>query len=349
MKCDEFLQFLDADEGWREGDAAAHTAACASCAAEAQRMDAASAAFAAMRDEPSPPFLHTRVMAQVREEGAAIPWWKPQRLLRPAWAAPVLVLAIVGVLSWQGMRQEFLPTRAPVPQAEIAEPREMSADAHAPLGDKRIQTPPVDLPVLGEADKTQRADVGQPPAKSLAEAEVGRQAPAPPLAQASPRKDDRELDLARANESAGLEKKAEEFASRTRDEQENRPEASGMLAAPSAPRPSAAPAISAQGEAAKGKSANRLASAEGPKEYILVDLVDCTLRAEDGVEYVALNLPELQSPPPGVLWAVTVKRDGAVEVRDETGNWLKEATEMLQAKAPSLNLMPGRYRLGRGR
>lgn len=369
MKCEEFLQLLDADEGWREGEAAAHAAQCPSCAAEARRMETAAAAFSAMREDTSPPFLHTCVMARVREEAAAAPWWKPRRLLRPAWAAPLLVLAIVGVLSWQGLHQEIVPPKAPVPQEEIAEPREVASEQHAPLGDNRIQTPPVALPVLGSASKPQ-AETRQGAEKFILEAQDKKKSDSPVADEEARANRQRELEFAPApaggrGEVKGASGEESGYLSSTQTpapavapataqpEKKAEKDALEKWAAGTgneAPSPSVVPETRAKREApGKGMAPQPLAAAEAPKEYILVDLVDCTLRAENGVEYVALNLPELQAPPPGVQWAVTVKRDGAIEVRDETGNWLKEATEALQAKAPSLNLMPGRYRLGRGR
>lgn len=354
MTCEEFLRLLDADEGWREGEAAAHAASCASCGAHARRMDAAGAAFAAMREDEAAPFLHTRVMARVREEGAKAPWWKVVLNPRTAWAGPLMILLVAALVGGYGFKQIMAPAtaRKPVPQSELAKPSEVALGAESRATDSRIQTPPVDLPMLGGAEqgmadkdapaKENEADIKQKAVVETDDEAAGARggfAPPPPAAP--------QPVVVPSVPGAGFASVPETAAE------------GGVTVADAAPaRQAPAPEPSGKGqlmasaekkaeEVRREASAGELQEMERPKNYILVDLVPCSLRAEGGQEYVLIDLPQVQAPPVGVQWEVTVKRDGVVEVRDETGSWLKEASQSLQLRAPDLNLMPGRYRLGR--
>lgn len=338
MTCEEFLQRLDADEGWREGEAAAHAASCAACGAHARRMDAASAAFAAMREDEAAPFLHTRVMARVREEGAREPWWKVVMNPRTAWAGPLLMLCIVALVGGYGFKRVLEPAtaRKPVPQSELAKPSEVALGEESRATDSRIQTPPVDLPTVGGSQEKDDAP-GAPAKENEAEGKQKAEASAD------------EEDLGRRSRQAP--------AAPPPPVQPSVAAPSLLSASEAAPAPSAAPPAEGKGLAAdvqkraeavgREVASGELQEMERPKDFILVDLVECSIRAEDGREYVMLDLPKFEAPPAGVQWDVTVKRDGVVVVRDETGNWLKEASQSLQLRAPSLNLLPGKYQLGR--
>jgi len=369
MRCEEFLRQLDADEGWDRGEAAAHSVSCPSCAAAARRMGAAAAAFRAMREDDAPPFLHTRILAHVRSEAVRRPWWQSALGFRTAWAGPLVVMAVVVVLGGYGLKQTLGPDRKPVPQADLARPGEVALGDKSKAMDRRAQVPPVELPQVGvasqsaEKDQARKSDAaggkGYDFAPELTLSEPG--APAAP--ERSEEKQLREL------EAAPVEPLTPPFLGAAAEPQDESrvsggPPVSSYPPAPSAPVPPAPAAASvpsapvgddrgALSAATKEEVAPRARSADGltatgaPQKRTLVDLVPCTLKDEGGREYVQLQLPPPQAPPPGVEWVVTVKRDGAVEVRDASGGWLAGATEAFQTRVVELDLLPGRYALAR--
>ena len=376
MRCEEFLRRLDAEEECRTGEAAAHAAACPACGRAAERMEAASAALRGLRaeDEP-PPFLHTRVMAHVRGEGARRPVLGAGGWFRLAWAGPLFAVAVVFLLGGYGLRQVVEPSRRPVPREEMATPAEMAGAGPSTAADGRLQTPRVELPRVGERpEKTKqeaqeldaklrrggegtrpgsagafapepapslKKDAGNAPAGSE-EALASRALPAAPVAAPSAKGTlaDKEQEAAGASAPPAAPSMADAGGARLRERDESRGNA------PGSPRP-ASPPPAAEGKGAESGAGDQLAAMEAPKRYLLVDLVECTLRTEGNREYVVLKLPPTEAPPPGQSWDVTVSRDGAVAVRDADGRWLKEVAAYLESRAAELRLNPGRYHLGR--
>ena len=333
MKCEKFLGMLDADEGWREKDALAHAEACPSCRKAAERWSAASKAFAAMKEDEAPPFIHTRIMARVREEGARKPFWSALGLFRAAWAGPLLVLAIAFVVGGYGLVTIIEPTRKAVPQSELAKPEEMARGDNSPK-DNRLPTPQVELPKLAAVPAPQRP---QPAGQRSKDAALPEQ----------------QMEEKREGASAFA-------ATAQRDEETSQARAPAPRAGAATPR-GLAPAplsldasatgeepakgvLSAAPEAERKQEASAPAS---PGRYVIVDLVECTLKAEGGKEYVVLKLPPSESPPEGQLWEVTVAKDGAIEVKDTNGQGKESLKEILQSRIQELNLLPGRYHLGR--
>jgi hypothetical protein len=288
MKCNEFLERLDADEGWLESDAQAHAAACPSCRKAAERWSAASKAFAAIKmEDEAPPFIHTRIMARVRAEAARKPFWSALGLFRAAWAGPLLILAIAFVVGGYGLKTIIEPARKAIPQSELAKPEEMAKGEHSSAADARVPTPPIELPTLGAA---------QPQTNTKQMESNGKDGPLP-----EPRmmKEKRESPPA--------------FAAAAQRDEEN----------------------------------SQARAPEPPSRYLLVDLVECTLKAEGDKEYVVLKLPPSQCPPSGQLWEVTVASDGAVDVKDPQGQHKESLKEFLESRIQELKLLPGRYHLGR--
>ncbi len=342
MKCEEFLERLDADEGWREKEAQAHAEACPSCREAAERWSAASNIFAAMKEDDAPPFLHTRIMARVREEGARKPFWYAPSLFRAAWAGPLLVLAIVFVVGGYGLITTIEPARKAVPQSELAKPEEMAKGDKSIAGDNRTPTPQIELPALGASSAQAKPRPAQERKKAAA-------------VSSEPGLGKRRDEASAFAPSARLDE-AEGVATRSAAVPTGEPEAQGTLSsAPeiaikqeAAAAGGAAQAPRAPVEASKSAVTNEAAAAPAaPSRYLLVDLVECTLEAEGDKEYVVLKLPPAQCPPTGQLWEVTVAQNGAVEVKDTQGQGKESLKQILEARIQELKLLPGRYRLGR--
>lgn len=347
MKCDEFLERLDADEGWLEDDAKAHAGACPSCRKAAERWSAASKAFTAIKmEDEAPPFIHTRIMARVRAEAARKPFWSALGLFRAAWAGPLLILAIAFVVGGYGLKTIIEPVRKAVPQSELAKPEEMAKGDKSSAAGGRVPTPPIELPTLGAAPvptntkpMENRGKDAALPERRMEEKREGASA----FAATAQRDEERSQARAPAPGSQDAALAAEAPAK-------------GILSnAPEIARKQEAVAVGgaaqqpgAAVEAFKGAATNETASAPAaPSRYLLVDLVECTLKAEGDKEYVVLKLPPSQCPPTGQLWEVTVARDGAVEVKDPQGQHKESLKEILESRIQELKLLPGRYHLGR--
>jgi hypothetical protein len=150
MTCEEFLNLLDEDGLEGSPEAAAHAEACASCRAALERWRVVRHEFTAMRDEPAPPFLHTRVMAHVQgapPEGHD--WFGWLRAFRPTWATTALVLilgiAIGGLSVWRWRSGPAGPA-APIPGRELALKK-----ADAPEARREAAPSPSGAPATGEA------------------------------------------------------------------------------------------------------------------------------------------------------------------------------------------------------
>jgi hypothetical protein len=131
MTCEELLRLLDEDGPLGSAEAKAHLHECPECRAAADWWQSARRELHDMREEPTPPFLHARIMAQVRAAAVAPrPWWRA--VPRAAWAGPALlgvVLAAAGSYGlWQGMRPDATPlAETAAAKRTTAEPRSATA------------------------------------------------------------------------------------------------------------------------------------------------------------------------------------------------------------------------------
>ncbi len=333
MKCDEFLERLDADEGWNGPDARAHADSCQACRVAAERWSAASRSLAAMRGDEAPPFIHTRIMARVREEGERKPFWSAIGIFRVAWAGPLLVLAIAFVVGGYGLKTIIEPKRKPVPQSEMATVEKIAGGPEANSGP--MTAPHVELPSVGGESKQAKPEGAAKQESARNETALGERrdkasAFAPPR-QASEPAQEALVRTPPAPAAVHEGKSASDELPAVRQRAVSA--ASGPLTA----------------DASKGGAPEEssVAAQATPSRYLLVDLVECTLKSEGDKEYVILKLPPAQCPPMGQLWEVTVAKDGAVEVKDTQGQRKQSLKEMLEARVQELKLLPGRYSLGR--
>ncbi len=338
MKCEEFLEKLDADEGWNSPEAKAHAESCRNCREAAGRWVAASRSLAAMKDDEAPPFIHTRIMARVREAGERKPFWSAAGIFRAAWAGPLLVLALAFVVGGYGLKRIIEPVRKPVPQSEMATPEKIAGGPEADSG--RMSAPRVELPSVGGALEQAKQKPEPAAKKEAARAKAGdeRRDRASAFAEPSGAGElSKEAVAPQAPAPAPIPEKMKSFNEAASTEQQVAPSQSAAREAP------------VMADAFKSTAANQpaLAAQAAPSRYLLVDLVECTLKSEGDKEYVILKLPPAQCPPEGQLWEVTVAKDGAVEVKDTQGQRKQSLKEMLETRVQELKILPGRYSLGR--
>ncbi|MFI5165228.1 MAG: hypothetical protein ACHQQS_01265 [Thermoanaerobaculales bacterium] len=331
MTCEEFLRLLDDEQPPTSGEAAAHLASCPACRRAWERAQAMRRELRAMReDSPPPPFLHSRVMANVRAERAARrPWWN--MVARPAWAGAALVALLLVMVSGYRLYELFRPTPLATPAHTVT------------TMDKVAKTLPQFELRADETERREAAAPAPPPARRPSPAASGERrksvaeppmspafAPAPPVKVA-----------ARPAEPAP-----------TREREALAP--GEQPAAEAAPRGAAIgragttySASTANGPLATESSASpprQLAGAASSVSYAVV----CVLRAGDVVVGRPL-LPGSATPPADTSWQVEVHRDGSVTVRDTTGREITPAKTPLATVAASLHLSPGRYTLVRFR
>jgi hypothetical protein len=119
MTCEEFLRLLDEDRLAGSPEAAAHLQSCPECRYAKEWWHTVRRELRELKDEPTPPFLHTRVMAHVRAGATQrAPWW--QVVPRLSWTGPALVGVVLLVASgyglWQVMRPSATPPGVPAPR-----------------------------------------------------------------------------------------------------------------------------------------------------------------------------------------------------------------------------------------
>ena len=109
MTCEEFIRLMDEDGPVTAGEAGAHLASCAACEEAYGRWQAIRQGFKSLKEEPPPPFLHTRVMAHVRTAAPAPKPWAFFTWSRVPWAGPLLAAALLVLLGGVGL-VSFLDT-----------------------------------------------------------------------------------------------------------------------------------------------------------------------------------------------------------------------------------------------
>jgi hypothetical protein len=322
MTCEQYLKALDEDRAAEDPSCTAHWKECAGCRAARAQWEEAQKEFAAMREEPAPPFLHTRIMAHVRagqREGA--PRGLLSRLLLSnRWATPVAALflgALVGGLGvWQLLRPGTSLT-APLPSSASG-----SLDRLA-LDEAKSQ---LARPAQGERAKDEEAAAQKPTApRALPEAPAPagnlfqRKGEAPALAPPS-------ADEQASGVSVG----------------EIRMKASADSGAPG---PSRAPAQPTNEPV--GQERDALAMAPRSEEAAAEAApVVCMIRPEGGGATKVIQIGADSAPPPGSPWTMVVQRGGAFYLLDASGKPLKPGMPLVNELA-GLGLSPGRYSLRR--
>jgi len=362
MKCEEFLRLLDADEGWDLGEAAGHAISCPSCGEAVRRMAQAATAFQAMREDEAPPFLHTRVMAHVREEAAKAPWWKALLSPRAAWAGPLVAVAVVVVLGGYGLKQGLWSGRAPTLQADRPLPGATVSDERSKGKEESAQVPSAPQPVAS-AEKSPSEPAKVPGRRDEASDQGGAFAP----------EFKADLPPAAASQIPEAEKKSLRYASTPAEPVEplSPPflgagaEPAGDAAAmertapaeraPAAPAPYAAPGATGSLELLKQADKDAAAAARAQRErdqkaiyaYGEIspdEMMLCTLRSGGG-KLLLVQIPAAVAPPAGATWGVAVRSGGVLEVRDASGKAQTETAEALRAALDTLELAPGSYTL----
>ncbi len=323
MTCEEFIRTLD-EEGAPTPAAAEHARGCTGCRRELERWSAVRAELHAMRGEVTPPFLHTRVMAQLdaaraskADHGARLSW------LRPAVAGPLIVLALAaglgGLQVWR---------RLAAPEGEGAGP--VVADTHQVEKGSAVRAEP----------------------QAAAEPEIVKPVEPPKAGSAE----------GRAREEAPAKIGRNEIARRaTPPERPSAARWSAPLPAAPAPVPkeesatAAAGVASADAAAAEGMAFEEVrverakAAPAGPRlaaqSMQQRTTVPCRVETEDGVLVGTADLPpaECRAGPPVRL--LVVAEEGAMVLLDPTSGTSEPLPPAVLAALRSVSLHPGRYRL----
>ncbi|NWF99935.1 MAG: hypothetical protein HXY19_03205 [Thermoanaerobaculaceae bacterium] len=323
MTCEEFRALLE-----REGTAAAQAGAehlrhCPACEGELARWQEVEAQLAAMGEEPVPAFLHARIMAHLRASAASAQR-VPLKVLRPVWAAPLLLavvlLALGGVGVWHLVQR---PTAVPAGEAQSA------VTAEAP-----------------------------PPAL------LGKGAPVPVMAQkvVAPKQADRPLEVKRSespvpradSRAQGEQAKAVARGLAVNQAPEEQAEVAA-LAAPAAGEEllrSGGKPTGGTDTRSWGSAKQQVASEEAPRAAQLSRppagpgpvQVRCQLLDGEDFPRATVWLPEDRVPGIATVWEVVVGEGGEVEVVDTTGTPRPEVASAIAQRLPALP-PPGRYRL----
>jgi hypothetical protein len=355
MTCQEFREMIDGEGAPTTGEANAHLHDCLSCAEFFETWQEVHRGLHALGEEEPPPFLHTRLMAHVREAAEADSrkteaWFFG---LKKIWAGPLLVLFLGMLLGGYGLIQVLRPRPVSAPvhvptQALQDETREAAAklQSRPEVGRRKggdIQekqegaaSSPHDIPPAGaglaaEGDFSQPAPAVPPevtPGPALGE-ETKRErgdsifetAPAPGPASSEPYQP--------LSNSAGALQGSEDAprgrAPVPKDKAAARPQS---------------PAL----ESSLGTAPKSLARSEDePSEVV------CTLSPLSGSgPFITLQLPAGAAPPSGGIWTVQVTQEGIPRVQDALAKPVAAAPlATLTAILRPLRVPPGSYKLKR--
>lgn len=333
MTCAE-LEALLARQGTAPAEAGEHLLVCPACRARVARWEAARRELAAWRDEASPPFLHARLMAALRQAAApAVPWWR--RLPRTAWAGAGVAAVLVVAVASQGV----LRHRAPPPAPTLADREtvatglpELAADTARPPGDQPPLEPPAEAARAVEMEL--RAAAASRPSLSSP-----RRADAPParLDEFAAQQDRDERGVPPPSPLV-----AEAPARPTGDGGE--PAMGRFEPVPVAEERVMAAAAEVDGAAArlqtKGVAEQQpVASARAPATLPVALLTP----ANDRV--ATLILKPAVAPAPSQAWTLILSEDGRVALEGPPAEVLPEILPLWQRALAGLKLAPGRYRV----
>ena len=329
MRCEELRRELDETGEITSPAARDHLAACADCARAVALWEEARATLRELDQEATPPFLHARVMANLRAaERERLAPRRPWRLAARSVAALAAVLAIsfAGWIVWR------VAPETPVPVEVPAAPR---------AGERAPEPEPVTLPPPLPEVPPAPATVSPPRAPSTRPAPAALREAAAPAEEAMPVPEEEE-----AKPAAVAEPPATPVALGTA--------ADGAVPPPA--RPSLSRRATPERETAEGTRAARARAARQPGGEALTMAarsaaatrsgeVACTLFAGTGEPPRTLTLPEPLAPAPGSEIGFTLLPNGELRF-DEP---LPEGSEpgALAERLRRLALSPGDYRLRR--
>lgn len=320
MTCEEFLKALDEERLETEPSYTAHAQACEDCRAALARWEAVRKQFAAMGEEPAPPFLHTRIMAHVN---AAEPEGRPFAFLsvllsRNRWAASLAALFIGALLGgagiWQILKPRSSTTPLPPPEARSVEslPLEEAQRKSAEMPEPRETRD--EAPAAKNAGGP-AAPAAVPPAGSLFQ----RSGDAP-AAPSQPSEAAADLPVGELR-MKGAAHPGAPGPSRAPDQPTNEPVGQEREALAASPRPDAPPDEARQA-------------------------VVCMIRPEGGGATKVIQIGADIAPPPGAPWTMVVQGGGAFYLLDANDKPLRPDMRLVNELA-GLNLPPGRYALRR--
>jgi hypothetical protein len=361
MNCAEFLRLMDTDAPVNTGEASAHVESCASCREAYARWQSIRSELKSMKEEPAPPFLHSRVMIHVRTaapERAAR--WGFFTWSRVPWAGPLLAAALLILIGGYGL-------------LIILEPAKQSKEQREAQRAKEIQTLKKDLPPMAGASKTtvekQYDDIlSRADADKKAQAEKSKHAltkEEAPLHYSGLKKEAEEAT--KAEENAPIEEEfktrglppppAPAFAPEPAAPAAAAPKPSPPAASPSPRQSASTPAVAGHlGAAARPSEENQAQAENVPAsrdqrlrreadkgvETARAAAVACVLEPAGGGSRAYLTLPSSAAPAEGSPWILVVRSDGTVAKADR-GAIPSSVSETIAA----LHLAPGRYFLKR--
>jgi anti-sigma factor RsiW len=357
MTCQEFREMIDRDGAPTTGEANAHIHDCPSCAEFVETWQEVRRGLHEMGEEEPPPFLHTRLMAHVREAAEADSRKKEAWFfgLKKIWAGPLLVLFLGMLLGGYGLMQ-------------VLKPRPVSAPVQAPpmtLQDKTRgaagKIPSRSDQGLGQEgalkEKAQRQDEASSPENTrpegaglTAEGDVSPPAPAAPVEVTPGPALEEDKKRARGGslfETAPAPGPASSEPYQPLSNSAGALQGSEDAAQGRAPVPKDKAVARAQPSAAGftlGTAPESLArSGDEPSEVV------CTLSPLSGSgPFITLQLPAGAAPPSGGIWTVQVPQEGIPRVQDAVGKPVASAPlATLTAILRPLRVPPGSYKLKR--
>ncbi len=340
MTCEEIRNMIDREGALVTGDAQSHVHDCADCAETWRRWQEVQRGLRAFNEEETPAFLHTRIMAHVRDAEAKETEKKGAWLfgLKKIWAGPILVLFIGVVLGGYGVVQVFHNKK---PEAQAP-----AAAQEGPTGKAKKDA----LPPKGTAPATALEDKHVPasqlpPVQVETAARPSAPSPAvqPGVAQggAAPKEESADELFAPSPAAAGPPAAASRETLASRPSTQDTPE--GAVAGNMAVRRQ-----DTRDEAEKRAEPSGFAPSPTPSSSDDVSEVVCTLSSLSGSgPYITLQLPPQAAPPSGGIWMLEVTEDGGVRIQDALGKPLSAPVATVAAVVRPLHVPPGGYRLKR--
>jgi hypothetical protein len=341
MNCEEIRTMIDREGALVTGEALAHVHDCADCAETWRLWQEVQRGLRAFNEEETPAFLHTRIMAHVRDADSQEAQKKGAWFfgLKKVWAGPVLVLFLGVLLGGYGLVQvlhskkpeTLAPAAAkegPTGKAKKDIAQQKGTAAGAGLEDKRAavpQLPPVQVetpsrpaaPAPAMQPETERSEA---PAKE--ERPDALFAPSPAAAGPSPSVPHQTLASRSASEEKGEGAMAGNLAVRRQDSPDDRQKTA--------------------------EASSFYAQAEPPPTDSGAAEVVCTLSSSSGAgPYITLQLPQQAAPPSGGVWTLQVTDEGGVRIQDAMGKTLSTPLATVAAVVRPLHVPPGSYRLKR--